>query len=767
MAWADMTEVERLAHSIKNNTTYKDSYSPDDLIWKQAEYLLSIDSTPGTSNDRPDNWLEDFDAGTPDASSSERTYTFYAGNETVESGADGISYLWNQEGYSEATEDDLRAYFDQATNLQETFGDFNTYLQYMNERQDLIDSGEYDPGSWGSVVDTGGLSYQDPYGNYIDPDDYNNLSPNDFASKYGLDKSEVQVIQVDTTKGRQDAYNDWLNSEAVQALNAKYGISNVLRTDDGREYQWNGSGWVKTKERETLDFGGIAKIATAAGFGALVGPALGSALGSALGLGSTAISALGGALSSALQQVALGQDFDFEAVLKSAGLSAVASLAAGELQKMLSDPSSQLNQWLNDLTGDGVKFVGPDGTVYTLDEMVAAGFDPDVYGAAIQAGNLPGWTIQTIDTSIEIPEWLNTAITTVAETVAGTEEGQAVSEAESTTVTEGEGGDGGGEEVEQCDDSLRLQDPSGGCGGCIDGYHPDEFGNCVVVEETTGTSCGENEVYNEITGTCQPELFYEPGSPCNTAQGTSGTYDEEGNCIETAVVDEGDGENGGEGPGGTGGGTEDGVGGGQGEPCTTADGQEGTLQVVPSLGFGPSSEQLECVATVTTQPEPEPEPEPETEQEACPEGQQRDEQGNCVAIAVTPEPEPEECPEGQQRDEQGNCVAVAVAPEPEPQPEDCPEGEARNEEGVCVAVTETPEEECPEGQERDEEGVCVAVTSSGGGGGGGGFGGGGSGMFSGAEPVQIGFDIAGDPQLLARSEFPITDYLAGLFKGIV
>jgi len=767
MAWKDMTEVERIAHSIKNNTAYKDSYSPDDLIWKQAEYLLSIDSTPGTSDDRPDNWLEGFDTGTPDASSSERTYTFYAGNETVESGADGISYLWNQEGYSEATEDDLRAYFDQATNLQETFGDFNTYLQYMNERQDLIDSGEYDPGSWGSVVDTGGLSYQDPYGNYIDPDDYNNLSPNDFASKYGLDKSEVQVIQVDTTKGRQDAYNDWLNSEAVQALNAKYGISNVLRTDDGREYQWNGSGWVKTKERETLDFGGIAKIATAAGFGALVGPALGSALGSALGLGSTAISALGGALSSALQQVALGQDFDFEAVLKSAGLSAVASLAAGELQKMLSDPSSQLNQWLNDLTGDGVKFVGPDGTVYTLDEMVAAGFDPDVYGAAIQAGNLPGWTIQTIDTSIEIPEWLNTAITTVAETVAGTEEGQAVSEAESTTVTEGEGGDGGGEEVEQCDDSLRLQDPSGGCGGCIDGYHPDEFGNCVVVEETTGTSCGENEVYNEITGTCQPELFYEPGSPCNTAQGTSGTYDEEGNCIETAVVDEGDGENGGEGPGGTGGGTEDGVGGGQGEPCTTADGQEGTLQVVPSLGFGPSSEQLECVATVTTQPEPEPEPEPETEQEACPEGQQRDEQGNCVAIAVTPEPEPEECPEGQQRDEQGNCVAVAVAPEPEPQPEDCPEGEARNEEGVCVAVTETPEEECPEGQERDEEGVCVAVTSSGGGGGGGGFGGGGSGMFSGAEPVQIGFDIAGDPQLLARSEFPITDYLAGLFKGIV
>jgi hypothetical protein len=40
-------------------------------------------------------------------------------------------------------------------------------------------------------------------------------------------------------------------------------------------------------------------------------------------------------------------------------------------------------------------------------------------------------------------------------------------------------------------------------------------------------------------------------------------------------------------------------------------------------------------------------------------------------------------------------------------------------------------------------------------------------MFTGAKPVEIGFDIAGDPQLLARQEFPITDYLAGLFKGIV
>jgi hypothetical protein len=75
---------------------------------------------------------------------------------------------------------------------------------------------------------------------------------------------------------------------------------------------------------------------------------------------------------------------------------------------------------------------------------------------------------------------------------------------------------------------------------------------------------------------------------------------------------------------------------------------------------------------------------------------------------------------------------------------------------------------CPEGQEPCEAlgGECTTPENcpggGGEGGGGGGGGGGGAGMF---EPFTAG--ISGDPQLLARQEFPITDYLAGLFKGIV
>lgn len=78
--------------------------------------------------------------------------------------------------------------------------------------------------------------------------------------------------------------------------------------------------------------------------------------------------------------------------------------------------------------------------------------------------------------------------------------------------------------------------------------------------------------------------------------------------------------------------------------------------------------------------------------------------------------------------------------------------------------------ECKPGYSLDPEGFdqCVRdpetpVTSPDNGSSSGGGGGGGS-MLTG-QPLDLGFDIAGDPELLARTEFPITNYLAGLFTN--
>ena len=128
-------------------------------------------------------------SGDVDVTDGERIYTYCEGIETNEKGHEGSSHLFNQSGCYGATREEMREYFERANNLQETFGSFDRYMEYMDKREDLIESGEYDPGSWGSIVDTGGVSYQDPWGGAIDPDDYNNLSPNDFMAKYNIDKS--------------------------------------------------------------------------------------------------------------------------------------------------------------------------------------------------------------------------------------------------------------------------------------------------------------------------------------------------------------------------------------------------------------------------------------------------------------------------------------------------------------------------------------------------------------------------------------------------
>lgn len=293
----------------------------------------------------------------------QQTFTFYRGNETTERGLP--SWLANQEGYMEATVDDLREYYEEAENLQKTFGSFDNYLAYMTERESLIQSGEYDPGTFGEIVSTGMVQNVD--GTMIDPDDIQNLSPNDFIAKYGLDKSEVQIVEQETGADRWAGYSDWLNSDPVQALNKKYGIPDLRQTDDGRKYMWNGSAWVKTFEPENFDFGDVLKIATAVGFGAITGTALGGVLGSSgaitqsvassLGLApSTVGAAAGGAASSAITQFVLTGEVDPKALFISAATAGIldaadvlsqgnyADISAEAFNQAASGPMSVINE---------------------------------------------------------------------------------------------------------------------------------------------------------------------------------------------------------------------------------------------------------------------------------------------------------------------------------------------------------------------------------------------------------------------------------------
>ena len=49
------------------------------------------------------------------------------------------------------------------------------------------------------------------------------------------------------TSINQAAYNNWVNSEANQALLQKYGVSDTVYSETGDRFRWNGSAYVKTE----------------------------------------------------------------------------------------------------------------------------------------------------------------------------------------------------------------------------------------------------------------------------------------------------------------------------------------------------------------------------------------------------------------------------------------------------------------------------------------------------------------------------------------
>ena len=77
-----------------------------------------------------------------------QTFTFFKG---AEEGKGNPNYLYEQRGRNDqATVADLEEYFNakKSNRLRESFGTFDNYLAYMTEREQLIQSGQYDVGNW-------------------------------------------------------------------------------------------------------------------------------------------------------------------------------------------------------------------------------------------------------------------------------------------------------------------------------------------------------------------------------------------------------------------------------------------------------------------------------------------------------------------------------------------------------------------------------------------------------------------------------------------
>lgn len=168
------------------------------------------------------------------------TFTFFRGDETGDANPDA---LYNRGESTQLNQAELKEYFDANSSgmLRNAFGSFDNYLAYMTEREQLIQSGDYDVGNWNEA--TGGLTEDQQM--ILEGDDLTQYSDSDqdaYTEAYGQ-----------RTQEQSAAYDNWVNSEANQALLAKYGVGSTIYNSDGDTFRWNGSAYVKTDKIDQVN----------------------------------------------------------------------------------------------------------------------------------------------------------------------------------------------------------------------------------------------------------------------------------------------------------------------------------------------------------------------------------------------------------------------------------------------------------------------------------------------------------------------------------
>ena len=207
---------------------------------------------------------------------TEMTFTFVEGRER---GGASQNYLYGQEGeVQQLTVSELRDYFesDKVNRLPEVFGTFDNYLAYMTEREQLIQSGDYDTGSW-SEADAGFSEDQEMI---LEGDADLTIDPSDPGQN-------LENLRRQQTSTQQGAYNNWINSDANQALLQKYGVNPVVYSNSGDKFAWNGSAYVKVVDEDHAGLADFVKMGITTAIGIMSGGALAPALG---GVGSAVVS---------------------------------------------------------------------------------------------------------------------------------------------------------------------------------------------------------------------------------------------------------------------------------------------------------------------------------------------------------------------------------------------------------------------------------------------------------------------------------------------
>jgi len=696
------------------------------------------------------------------------------------------------------TEAEIKAYWD---NNMSTFRgqhadmDWDTYWEYINERQGYIESGEL----------------ADPT-NFMN--DAINANRNPCLGLTGRDEEICRARNdVAIQEGSLASMEEWLASEINQQLNEKYGITSSYTNADGDKYLWNGSSYVRTYEAPGVDWGAIvAGVMVGAFTGSAVGPGISGALGGGAGAG-----AAGGAISSMLGQAILTGEIDPSKVVQAALLGGVGGffddlvaadpgtyggwIVNGEVVGTAGTWAIEKGQMLADLLG-----ISQDSALSIIEGILTGVIKgEDLEGVVLNA--LGSWGTEKIqsyitdllgDSGIDVDNLFREGETNISTDAINGIVGAGIqalidggmSTTDAVKVLYDYFNDGGsldflwpaleglnwesliavgGALGDPCSENSPisflcnldlpdgcpewLQNEDGECPSvdislpeCAEGLEWDEaLKVCVPIPNP----CGEGLVWDADLKECIPDVCPEgfvdngDGKGCvkiPDIQCPEGwDVDEDGVCIEPPTVCD------------------------KGyswdpalEKCVPDipevkcpegwDVDEDGVCIEPPVvcgeGYEWDQDLGECVTIEVDI--------------TCPEGFQRDDlSGECVKIEI-------QCPEGWDIDEDGVCIEPPTVCDkgyswdPDirkclPDQEPCPEGTERNIFGQCV------EPDCPSGYERDENGECVETetpteTPETGGGASVGGGGGAGGDFSGVVR-GISYTPQPIPEILPPSQF--------------
>ena len=301
------------------------------------------------------------------------SFTLFKG---VELGDANPNALYSRGEATQVTQAELQEYFneDGSRMLREAFGNFNNYLAYMTEREQLIQSGDYDVGNW------------DEYTGSLTEDELMILEGEDLTQYSDSDQDVYTEAYGQRMQEQSSAYDRWVNSDENQALLSKYGVNSIFYNSDGDKYEWNGSAYVKTVKQEQMGVGDYVKAGIVAAMGYYMGGALSeffaapttvpAGSGQVAGLGWNSSIATGAAqgIANAATQLVMTGDVDFGEALESAITAGLGAEALKQIRE--TGVLDQLVDSVMEYTEDQRWVSLEDGTLFKIvDEFTPEGLD--------------------------------------------------------------------------------------------------------------------------------------------------------------------------------------------------------------------------------------------------------------------------------------------------------------------------------------------------------------------------------------------------------